>query len=306
MIKKIICLTMLFILIGCTGMRFPKNKEAIPVPDIHQGTTAIEMQYTEGMPPKEIFEKQLFEIGLELQNKGATDIQNGIFNLAVNEQFITLLDEQMTRFNIKGKSVYNPIGGKEQIRIKAQSRELGRQISGQSTTLIANACYQYQTKATILTCIDPQPLKKETKVCTVQSQSTPQGQGGPIAVTNIEPKMMPHQNPDKIKPAYVITIKNLGNGQVIEPNTIYDACTGRNIGKENYDILLINALLSNEILNCEPQTLKLRQNENKILCESTAGIPKTAGNYQTPITIELEYGYIQTIPKTIRIAKRTY
>jgi hypothetical protein len=306
MIKKIICLIFLLILVGCSGIPFTSRKETITIPDIHEGTTGINMKYLNRMPPTEVFENQLFEIGLEITNKGATDVQNGIYNIAVNEQFINLIDEKINRFNIKGKSVYQPLGGKEQIRLKARSSELGGQITKQSTTIIANACYEYFTKATVITCIDTQELKQETKVCTVQTQKPRGGQGGPVGIISVEPKIMPHENPDRVKPTYIIGIQNLGAGQIIDSNLVYDACTGRSIDKKDYDVVFVNALLSNDILNCEPAQIKLRANENKIFCELSQGLDINRGNYQTPLSIELEYGYMQTLPKTVTINKKLY
>lgn len=306
MIKKIICAVLCLILIGCTGFVLPQRKETIKLPDIHEGTAGIELSYLDGMPPREVFENQLFEIGLELHNTGAADIQNGIYNIALNEQFITILDEKMNRFNAKGKSMYSPLGNKERIQIKARANELGGQMTSQGTTIIANACYEYATKATIMTCIDTQQLKKETKVCQVTEYSSASGQGGPVGIVKVEPKILPHEDPEKIKPSYTIQIENLGKGQVIESGLIYDACIGRSIGKENYDAVLVDAMLSNQVLDCQPRTLKLKQKENKILCELNQGINRNAGNYQTPLTIELNYGYMQTQPKTIQIRRKIY
>jgi hypothetical protein len=304
--KTIAMIIMSMILLGCTGILPFQKRETIQIPKIHEGVQGLELEYLAQMPPHEIFENQLFEIGLELHNKGAEDIQNGIYNIAVNEQYITLVGEKMNRFNIKGKSIYEPLGGKKRISIRAQANEMGEQMTRQSTTIITNLCYEYATKGTILTCIDTQPLKKETKVCTVKSISTGIGQGGPIGIIKVEPQMLPHDDPDKIKPSYIIHIANLGKGQVVDTGSVYDACTGRSIGKEQYDTIIVNALLSNEMLTCEPQQLKIRQQENKILCTLEKGINKNMGNYQTPLIVELEYGYIQTKPLTIRLSKPTY
>ncbi|MBN1644509.1 hypothetical protein JW851_00515 [Candidatus Woesearchaeota archaeon] len=302
--KKTISLILFLILVGCTGIIPGQSKETINLPDVHEGTTAIEMEYINGMPPSEVFENQLFEIGLELHNSGATDILNGIYNIALNEQYITMQDEKMNRFNIKGKSMYEPLGGKQIIQLKARTGQLGELIKKQSTTIIANACYEYATYATIITCMDTNQLKKETKVCTIQMQTPSGGQGGPVGVTSVETKILPHENENLVKPTYIIEIQNLGKGQIIDPGLVYDACTGRSIGKENYDIVQVNAMLSNDVLNCEPA--KLKQKENKIVCELTQGLSKSAGNYQTPLILELNYGYIQTLPKTIQINKKAY
>lgn len=298
--KTIMLMALILILAGCTGINF-RTKETIKLPDIREGTQGIEIEYLAEMPPYEIFEGQMFEIGFELQNKGAEDVQNGLYTLGVNEQYVTMLDEKMNRFNVKGKSVYAPLGEQQRISIKAQANQLSGQLTKQSTTIITNACYEYLTSATILECIDTQPLKKEKKVCTIQTIGKSGGQGGPIAVTNVEPKTMPHTDSSKIIPGYVIQIANIGTGQAIETQSVYDVCMGRSVGKDNYDIVKVNAVLSNDVLNCEPAQITLRQADNKIFCKLDKGISKTAGNYQTPLTIDLEYGYMQTKPKTIRI-----
>jgi len=301
--KKIIILLILLTITGCTGIIPGANRETITLPEINTGTQGLQISYLQDMPSYELFENQLFEIGLELHNKGASDISDGLYNIAVDEQQITLIDGRMNRFKAKGKSVYNPEGGKQIINIKAKTKSLEGRLSTQSTSIITTACYSYTTKATQLTCIDTKPLKEEEKACKISSTSTKQGQGGPIGVTRIEPRMIPHQNPELITPTYIIEIENLGTGQVINTNSIYEACTGQEISEENYDTIIINAQLSNKKMTCQPETLKLKQDQNKIICKLEQGISKNAGNYQTPITIELNYGYVESKPKTIRITK---
>jgi len=300
--KTIMLAAILLILAGCTGLNF-KSKDTITIPDIREGTQGIEIEYLAELPPYEIFEGQLFEIGFELQNKGAEDVQNGLYTIGTNEQYITMLDEKMNRFNAKGKSIYAPLGEQQTISLKAQANKLSGPLTKQSTTIITNACYEYRTSATIIECIDTQPLKKEKKVCTIQTTGNTGGQGGPVAVTNVEPKMTSHADTSKIVPGYVIQIQNLGTGQVIETQSVYEACMGQSIGKENYDMVHVSAMLSNDVLNCEPAQIKLRQSDNKVFCTLNKGISKTAGNYQAPLTVDMEYGYMQTKPKTIRILK---
>ncbi len=303
--KQIIAiLAMMAILTGCTsfGTIF-QQKQTITLPPVHEGTQGLEISFLTNMPPAEVFENQLFEIGLDLNNKGAADVQNGIYTIAVNEQYITPVDEQIGRFNIKGKSVYDPLGGQERIRAKVQANALSGPIAKQSTTIITNVCYAYKTTGTIMTCIDTQPLKKETKTCTVKPVSTSAGQGGPVSAVYVEPRMPPHTNPEKIMPTYVIQIENRGTGQVIDANLVYDACTGRNIGKESYDLVKVRAMLSSDELACEPQQIKLKQKENKVVCTLKQGISANKGNYAAPLIIELEYGYMQTKAKTITLSK---
>lgn len=303
-ITAIMLAAILITLAGCTGLNVNNtNKNTITLPAIREGTRGIEISFIQELPPAEVFEGQIFEIGFNLENKGAEDVQNGIYTLGMNEQQIIMLDEKINRFNIKGKSTFNPLGGQERIILKAQANTLGEQLGSQSTTIIANACYEYSTSATLMTCIDPQPLKKEQKTCTTSTITQSGGQGGPVAVTQVEPKLIPHTDTEKIIPSYMIQIQNTGTGQVIDTKQVYEACTGRNLGKENYDLVSVSAVLSDEILTCEPTQIRLKQSDNKILCKLDKGINKNTANYKAPLTINIEYGYMQTKPKTIRILK---
>jgi len=300
--KMMMIAVIMIILTGCTGI-ITTNKNTITLPPIREGTKGIELSYLPELPPIDVFEGQIFEIGLNIDNQGAEDVQNGIYTLGMNEQYIIMLDEQMNRFNIKGKSTYNPLGGQQRVILKAQANTLGGQLASQSTTIIANACYEYMTSATIITCIDTQPLKKEQKVCTIQPITQSGGQGGPVSITRVEPTMIPHSDTDKIIPTYTIQIQNTGTGQIIDSKQVYDACTGRNIGKDNYDLVTVQATLSNNILTCQPSQIRVSPDNNKVVCRLPQGISKNTGNYQAPLIIDLEYGYMQTKPKTIRIIK---
>ena len=122
--KTIISAILLLTIIGCTGIIPGADRETIHLPEIYEGTQGIEISFLQDMPSYELFEDQLFEIGLELHNQGASDINNGLYSIAVDEQLITLVDEQMNRFNIQGKSVYNPAGGKQIINIKAKTKQI--------------------------------------------------------------------------------------------------------------------------------------------------------------------------------------
>jgi hypothetical protein len=298
--KTITLIILLIILAGCTGLKITSSKETITIPSIREGSQGIEIEYISEMPPAELLENQAFEIGFELQNKGAEDTQNGIYTIGLNEQYITMIDEKISRFNIKGKSIYSPLGNKQRVIMRAKTGTIGEQLTKQSTTIVASTCYEYATTASITTCMDTQPFQKN-KVCTIAPIRKTGGQGGPVAVTYVEQKTIPHTDTSRIIPGYVIQIDNIGTGQVIDTKYVYDACLGRTIDRTNYDIVQINAMLSNEVLSCEPSQIKLREADNRVFCKLGQGISKTAGNYQAPLTVELTYGYMQTKPKTISI-----
>ncbi len=70
-------------------------------------------------------------------------------------------------------------------------------------------------------CVDTDVygLRPGEKACNSKDLAFNEGQGGPVAVTNIETKMLLDSDEDKVKPQLIIHIENKGNGEVISKGT---------------------------------------------------------------------------------------
>ena len=307
--KKIIillCFTLIF-LSGCPPSNGPKEV------NVHVGTQGLEMGFFERAPPNEVFEGELFNVILEMYNLGAYDIRGGIYSLGIEETYLSA-DETFDQFNVFGKSVFTPFGDRTEARIPVFTKDLDPQTEVITSLITATACYSYKTQATAEVCIDTDiyGLRQAPKVCLPQPFGLGGGQGTPVALTLIEPRMLPHENPQRIKPQFTITIQNVGNGRVVMEDKIVDACSGLGIKSEELNVMTADVWLFDKPLDCTPKPefatgktalVKLKESTDVIKCTLNEGIPTTEGNYLAPLRVELSYGYTFTISKNVMIKK---
>jgi len=288
---------------GCVSNPFVKP---ITQNDLRTGKQGILMEFLTNAPPGEIYEDYPFQIGIILKNMGAYDIKNGFISFSIEEDYTELMNQadEVTRFNLKGKSVSLPTGDQLVKIIKAKTKKIGEQSEKHESSILANVCYQYQTKKDVTTCIDTDVynLKKMKKVCTVRDITlTPQG--APVSITKIESEMLPAEDDNLIKPAFKIHIRNVGNGEVIDKGKISDICSSEPVNYKELNIVDVKVMLSNEELECKPIPLKLKYGDDVVRCILEKGISKDMATYTTPLIIELNYGYTYSISKKIIIKK---
>ncbi len=304
-IKIILPITIILVLFisGCIQNPFvnPTTQD-----DFRTGKQGILMEFLNNAPPNEIYEDYPFQIGVILENVGASDIKNGFISFTVEEAYMELMNQndESIRFNLKGKSISLPTGDQLVKIIKAKTKKIGGQSEKHESTILANVCYQYQTKKDITTCIDTDvyDLKKMQKVCRVKD-ITLAPQGAPVSITKVESEMLPVDDDNLIKPAFKIHIKNVGNGEVIDKDKISDICSSDPLNYKELNIVDIKVMLSNEELECKPIPLKLKYGDDVVRCILEKGVPKERATYTTPLTIELNYGYTYSISKKITIKK---
>lgn len=300
----IVCTLFLIAIAGCKGS--DKNKNPITDVDIRKGTDGLLMEFLPNAPPKDVFEDGSFPISLKLKNAGAFDIkgdiesnkktiaviEGGLLVLGFEKAYVGIIGagEDRQEFGIKGKSVFNPLGDEEFISINAEARKIGEQSETHPSAIFATACYPYQTILGASVCIDPDVLgqNKGLKACAVKDLDFKDGQGAPVAVTKIETRMLPQDN-SKIKPHFIIHVKNAGNGQVIKngkekvivggvekdgtKEIIEKACSSESLSYKDFNVLKVKAILSGVVLDCDPKELmqeiaevRLREKEDIIRC----------------------------------------
>jgi len=304
-IKIILPVTIILVLFisGCVTNPFVATTTQ---DDFRTGSQGILMEFLTNAPPSEIYEEYPFQIGIILKNIGAYDTKNGFVSFTIEEDYMELMNQNQgaVSFSLKGKSVSIPTGDQLIKLVKAETKKIDEQSEQHESTILVSTCYQYQTKKDVTICIDTDvyDLKKMQKVCVVKDITlTPQG--APVAITKIESDMLPAEDDNLIKPAFKIYIKNVGNGEVIDKGKISDICSSDPIDYKELNTVGIKVMLSNEELECKPEPLKLRNNEDEVRCTLEKGISKNKATYTAPLTIELNYGYTYSMSKKITIKK---
>jgi len=346
--KKIILvfiMASLLLIVGCN--LGSKGKNPITDVDVRKGTDGLKMEFVKNAPPLKVFEDDVFPIAINLKNRGAFDIKpttimitetlygdecpDGIkceiettkdvagtlvFGIeTANVELVNEDDEGGIAFILDGKSIFNPNGDEELLTLDARSRRIGAQSETQPSTILATACYPYKTIFGASVCIDTDIYdnRRGEKACSISDLIFSGGQGAPVAITKIETRMLPQD--DKVKPHFLIYIKNQGNGEVVNLNEVENVCKGEPLKYTDVNTITIMASLSGKPLQCGinndpgPAVIRLKDKEKMIRCtlEPKEGeielIDINKDAYVTPLSIELDYGYTFTISKDIIIEK---
>jgi len=312
--KILICL-LLVSLIFITGCEYvPDSIKNINIPGLNEQQTIEDNQFQIGKEGLEINflenkqstigEGSLFDINFELQNKGYSDITEGLYRIITEEQYVEI-QKPTGVFLLKGKNKYMPQGETKRVTVQAKAGYVDEQITEFPIKTTIISCYSYETIASKAICIDPDINNlNKNKVCELNKLDISEGQGAPIVIKKIIPKMeFVHTG---AIPSFEIYLENEGKGQAMAQEYLENACGSKQrASTDNYDLIEVEAILSNEILNCRPDKITVKQGkETKIYCEKTTPLKKL-DTYFAPIQIKLKYGYMTSAYGDMKITKRT-
>ena len=321
----------ILILIIITACAITTNNKA-PL-DVRLGFDGISIEFLKNTPPQKIFEGDIFPTIIRAKNKGAYSIKDNdvaVLSLGVERDYtknVQLLKEgkviqegvgSSAFFSLNGKNQLNPNGEEEIISYNIEAGKIDPQSEAHPSTIIATLCYPYETVLESTICVDTDinNLRPGKTICSSQDLIFSSGQGAPVAITKIEPLMLPlqlsdNQVTDKIKPQFLIYIENKGAGVVIKKDSVKDFCTKSDTTHENFNIVYIDAFLSNKPLTCKLDVeernglghIKLKDKKDMIRCALEEGIPRNIDPYLSPLKIVLKYGYTQSISSSYFIQK---
>ena len=104
------------------------------------------------------------------------------------------------------------------------------------------------------------------------------------------------------KAIFEINIKNFGTGRVLSPDGVDIMYCGQDLLQyEDLDRVGYTARISSGgYLNCRPTDgyVRLNNDQGKIICDYES---QQHAAFETPLMIELEYNYIDSFAKTIKI-----
>tara|TARA_Y100000310_G_C20668199_1_gene808814 strand:+ start:325 stop:1251 length:927 start_codon:yes stop_codon:yes gene_type:complete len=303
--KKIMLILWIIVLlfsVGCDKEEGPSV--SLSESDIHTGTEGLSFEFGEKMPPRLVYATDIFPVSMEIKNKGAFDVKGGYLLLNIEKDILEFdLGDQKERIDLDGKSLSNPEGDEEFFRFNVVSRELGKETETLTTTILATLCYKYQTEFSGDVCVDTDfyNTREIEKACDAEDETFTSGQGGPIAVTRIESKIL--EDSGYIKPQFIIYLKNKGQGEVISQDSVDNACSDSTIDDNEINYLSVEVMLGDEKseLTCRPDKTKLRDGIETIRCSLEEGIDKNLQPYITILRVELNYGYIETKSKNVEI-----
>lgn len=305
----IILVILLILLTSCRGRvaggEMPQDTATL-INLVKTGTQGVELRLLNNYPPPIIYDKNELVILLEVQNKGN-------YNLPAEDCFvqITGFDPNIIGGNLQeprscaenlggildGKNVYNIEGGTNQLEFKSMVN-LPSDIFDYAPPLNFLTCYHYHTKASPQICVDPlfYQVTAEQKTCIPHDVGLGGGQGGPVGIGYVGVDMAGG------KAILEMNVVNYGNGQVVRPANIYN-CGKGSIGYQDLDKVQFNVELSGgSLISCKPDDhlVRLVNKQGKIVCQFNIN---GASAFETPLMVDLDYGYVQSQLRTVKIVK---
>ncbi|MBI1970115.1 hypothetical protein HYS47_00050 [Candidatus Woesearchaeota archaeon] len=324
----------ILLMTGCQTLRSGRGVKERP---LHTGTEALSFSFIQGTLPKIVSAPEQghegipFTFSITMENKGASDIINGYFALALEEGYLQfsewdfrggdmnpLSSGERVTFRIQGRTEDNPFGQQHAFSATVVPLPLGLLEEQHSSTIILTACYDYKTAASAEICIDTdvQGLYRAEKPCTGKPVLFSGGQGGPVSVTHIE-QTMARLGEDSLSPRFTITVKNVGKGEVVSREMIEEACSSSpsSLSLRSEDInqvTLENVAFSGFTLEegeiiCDTTKSQLRNGEAKFRCRLQRGLMSaTQETYLTTMTVEMSYGYTHSISSPVTLERTLY
>ncbi len=305
--KSVIIVLFLVFLMACAGRK--AAQQAQPT-EFRSGTQGIYMQFVTNLPPPKVFDREPLNVMIQVENRGTAPVGmaglDRIYLSGFDNNIITNIPMDGVDIPpMEGRGPYMPQGGIDTVSFMGRIQPLGsRRIDKYQPTLLATACYRYETIASAQVCIDPNPYAPTSaaKVCTPSTVGTG-SQGAPIAVTSVE------VTPSPEKTRFKISISNVGGGDVFRAGARYlGSCSpySGGLGFNEIDFVRVtDVIISGQPIKdtCKPLDkeghVRLTNGQAQLFCEFNA--PPGQSAFLTPLEILLEYGYRYSIFRQVDI-----
>jgi hypothetical protein len=319
--KLLFILTVIALLLtGCgNNQGTPQNTK------LQTGTKGLSMSLLEKGFQKEVFEDTRAYASLQLQNEGYYNIQQGVIVPSLEQDFVEIESWQLPYrfrtnqnnevfFDLLGKSLSNSKGEKQVLSAVLKTKRIDDSRNKMKTQIIFNACYSYATVTSQTICIDTDPndLGVKKKSCKAKDISPSGGQGGPVAITSIQERVIPADSEDRVLLEFTIYAENQGDGTIINYDNYREICEGRDFGRDDYNVVKLHSIRFSDYeftegigtgLECSPTPMKEIDKKYYTKCTITkdSALDKSTPTYETPLIIDLVYGYKTTISQEMEI-----
>lgn len=306
--KKSVVVLSFILLISCTQFN-QGTEQKQPNTNFRTGSQGLLLQFLPNLPPPRVFDRDPFNVVLQVENLGTGKVGNGLDRLYISgfdHNIITGIGTDGIPLPLlEGRSQYITRGGVDALTFRGTVRSLTeKRIDRYNPIILATTCYNYETVASAQVCVDPDPFAPTStaRVCTPTAVGTG-SQGAPVAVSNVL------VDPSPGRTRFTINIQNVGGGSVFRNGNQYLAkCSPYNLGlafDELDFVQVVDVMISGNSIksSCKPldrdSHVRLQNGAGQIFCELSA--PQGQTPYLTPLNIVLKYGYRQTIAKSVEI-----
>jgi len=209
---------------------------------------------------------------------------------------------------LEGRNQENPSGEMNVLSFPATIISLPPSLEEFRQRIMITSCFDYATHASAMVCIDPEPYSNVRKACTPNTVSLSGGQGAPVSVTSIE------QRPGRGRTTFTINVKHTKkNTDDILYNyySLYkcDPASGQIVKTTDKNIVEVGYVYLSDMditMSCLPdQRIRLDESGNgQIVCSVQFPPGASTSAYESPMEIELWYGYSKTIYRDVIVHKQ--
>ena len=296
-------------LISCGGNVAGGDKPidtATALKAVQTGSQGLVVRSIQNYPPDLIYDRNELTVMLDIDNKGnfpllpqdcfvqITGFDPNIIKGGQNVQSCSATNN----LPLEGKTVYNIQGGTNQLLFQFLNVELPPGVFEYNPTLNFITCYKYHTIANPVVCLDPlfYQVTPQQKNCIPKTVSMGGGQGAPVGITYVGVQMIGG------KAVFEINVQNLATpGRALSPDIDLQTCGSSSITHTDLDKIYYTISMVGKPIDCKPyQFVRLVNNNAKIVCTTPVN---GASAYETPLLIDLDYNFIQSMQKPIKIVR---
>ncbi|MGM5479930.1 MAG: hypothetical protein ACQESC_00550 [Nanobdellota archaeon] len=197
-----------------------------------------------------------------------------------------------------------PGGEMETLVFNGELQEWTKGVDKRTMRFMVTNCYLYSTYASPMVCIDPAPMSEGRKVCRPREVTFNGGNGAPVAITRIE------QENTRQSVFFDIHIDNIGAGTVFDMGQI-ERCSPyypADLSTRYKDkVYVIDVRIGDQSLSCTPDRfdgVKLIPGQGgRVRCRYDLEYVTAKSAYETPLVVELGYGYSQTMTRQTTVKR---
>ena len=258
-----VLLTLLFSLSGCKR----SGDESLANYNFKQGYGEVKISLLPNTPPEKIYPGSDFKIIAQIENLGAydtTELKVGVNGLDKN--YFILENSVQNIPLLEGRSLLAPSGGKNYLELSGKAQKLKSNVLEYRGKYFIVLKYKSTLDFADTVCLNPNFYEVYDAGCKVESKKTYSGQGGPLAITELEEIIIPGDTPSV---EFRFTLENRGQGKT---GKITLTTPGKMSGKE---------------LTCNFKTTEEEQ-KTMLVCK---GALEKGNSYTTTLTAGLSYDY---------------
>ena len=278
--KVILFTTVILLLLVLAGCGSDNGGEVISY-NFKQGTGELNYRFVEKAPPEEIYPISSFKMILELDNQMAYDISNGQVKIRGLDPKFFKVEPLEQNFNLLGRSFSSPEGEKNYLEFSGMAGPLFQNSDEYEGNYFLVFSFDSELDFQDNICLNPNLYDVYDSGCSVETEKSYSGQGGSLAVTDLE---------EIINPAGVggqmelrLTLNNVGNGLVGKVNLISAQLGGQEIPCE-----IVSGGVNQNISNLRTTTFTPEQDPVQMVCRAFL---RDRNSYTSTLALHFTYDY---------------